>query len=1017
MNRLASLILAAAAAALLCSSPCRAEDPDFQQYLRTVFDGTSGLPGGIANDIEQTKDGVLWIGTYGGLYRYSGGSIRWMGGLKEVKTVNCLYSDEAGRLWIGTNDNGVSIFIGQEITNTINKSSGLPSNSVRSIVQDSAGRYYVGTTSSLAIVTVKSGLRVEGLMPEVMYAKSLSAGPDGLVAAVNDEGRLFLIRDGRVIATRMDPGAGELYDCVSFSPDGLVYAGTQGSRIDVLRYAYGDLRRIRAYNCGSLKGINSISFREDGGFFICSDTGPGYSGKSGIPVRIESGSFDNSVENVLTDYQGNFWFTSSRKGIMRMTQSVFHKESGRYTKGRSVVNTVARWRGALFMGTDSGLDVGSESLADPLAHKLIEMFRGTRIRCLRQDSRGHLWICTSGKGVWDIAPDGGLRGYDDASGAGGSKFRTVLEAFGGVAAAGDSGIAFIRDGEVQYAVGKEQGLSNPRVLCLMERDGDLLAGTDGNGIAVVRGGRVVRHILQDDGLSSEIILRMVRDPQGGGAFIVTGNGLCYMEQDGTIRHLSKFPYYNNFDLACGKNGMLFVTSSAGLYITSRADLLAGKDLRYTLYNANNGMGLELVPNAWNDLAPDGSWWIAGKTGALLMNLSNYEIKVRSYRMLMETVMVDGAARHVVKGEPIHIGSDARRVELMPEVVNYSSKDPVVSTWLEGIDRAPAVKAQSELGPIAYTNLPPGSYTFHVAVLGSESGVPVSENTYRLVKDREFKDHWWFGAYVAAVAMLLSAYLSWLGARIWTQRVIREQKEKLDLQATQLRMVNETILTIAQAVDAKDERTSQHSRRVAKYAVMIAKRMGMPPEKCENLRQIALLHDIGKIGIPDRVLNKPGRLTDEEYEIMKTHVKRGAEILKNFTIIDNVAEGALYHHERYDGKGYAKGLKGEQIPLNARIIGIADAFDAMTSNRVYRGKLDMDTVIAELKRGRGTQFDPKIDDIMLSLIEDGTINLKRMYGHAAARAAAKASGAAKADGGAGQAGAREAAKEASGEARH
>ena len=142
--------------------------------------------------------------------------------------------------------------------------------------------------------------------------------------------------------------------------------------------------------------------------------------------------------------------------------------------------------------------------------------------------------------------------------------------------------------------------------------------------------------------------------------------------------------------------------------------------------------------------------------------------------------------------------------------------------------------------------------------------------------------------------------------------------------------------------------------------------------------MALLHDIGKIGIPDAILNKPAKLTDEEYEIMKSHVLLGGEILKDFTMIENVQVGALYHHEKYDGTGYCHGLKGEEIPLEARIIGIADAFDAMTANRVYRRQLDLDFVIAELKRCSGTQFDPTLVEIMLSLIEDGTIDVERLY---------------------------------------
>ena len=205
-----------------------------------------------------------------------------------------------------------------------------------------------------------------------------------------------------------------------------------------------------------------------------------------------------------------------------------------------------------------------------------------------------------------------------------------------------------------------------------------------------------------------------------------------------------------------------------------------------------------------------------------------------------------------------------------------------------------------------------------------------------------------------------------------------QKRELELAKKQVEMGNETILTIAKTVDARDENTSQHSIRVSEYSVLIAQKLGFSKGACDELRRTALLHDIGKIAIPDRVLKKPDRLTDEEYETMKSHVVKGAEILKNFTLLEHVEEGALYHHERYDGSGYVHGLKGEEIPINARIIGIADAFDAMTANRVYRKKLNPDLVLGELEKGRGTQFDPKLTDIMMELILDGTIDLSQLY---------------------------------------
>ena len=201
----------------------------------------------------------------------------------------------------------------------------------------------------------------------------------------------------------------------------------------------------------------------------------------------------------------------------------------------------------------------------------------------------------------------------------------------------------------------------------------------------------------------------------------------------------------------------------------------------------------------------------------------------------------------------------------------------------------------------------------------------------------------------------------------------KQKE-LNIAKQQVQMGNETIMAIARTVDAKDENTSQHSQRVSDYSGLIAIEMGLSADECENLRKAALLHDIGKIGIPDRILNKPARLDDDEYEVMKTHVTRGAEILKDFTMVERAAEGAKYHHERFDGTGYPEGLKGYRIPLYGRIIGVADAFDAMTQNRVYRKRLTVDFALNELRKCSGTQFDPDIADIMIKLVKNETITI-------------------------------------------
>jgi diguanylate cyclase (GGDEF)-like protein/putative nucleotidyltransferase with HDIG domain len=180
----------------------------------------------------------------------------------------------------------------------------------------------------------------------------------------------------------------------------------------------------------------------------------------------------------------------------------------------------------------------------------------------------------------------------------------------------------------------------------------------------------------------------------------------------------------------------------------------------------------------------------------------------------------------------------------------------------------------------------------------------------------------------------------------------------------------SIMAIANTIDAKDEYTSGHSVRVANGVEAIARRLGWDEKEIQNIHYVALLHDIGKIGVPDAILNKPSRLSEEEFAIIKKHPVIGSEILKDIRMIRHVVEGALYHHERYDGKGYPYGLEGKRIPIYARIVGIADAYDAMTSNRVYRPKLSDEKVLEELERGKGRQFDPDLAQMLIQMIKEG-----------------------------------------------
>ncbi len=192
-----------------------------------------------------------------------------------------------------------------------------------------------------------------------------------------------------------------------------------------------------------------------------------------------------------------------------------------------------------------------------------------------------------------------------------------------------------------------------------------------------------------------------------------------------------------------------------------------------------------------------------------------------------------------------------------------------------------------------------------------------------------------------------------------------------LQGNQEHLIDQIITALSNTVEAKDVYTSGHSSRVANYAREIMYRLGGSGQQQMDTYYMGLLHDVGKIRVQDSIINKNGRLTDQEYEQIKLHTVAGYHILKGVTVIPDLAMGARWHHERYDGKGYPNGLSGEDIPLIARIISVADSYDAMTSNRSYREIMPQQKVRQEIENGKGTQFDPKIAQIMLDMIDEDT----------------------------------------------
>lgn len=222
--------------------------------------------------------------------------------------------------------------------------------------------------------------------------------------------------------------------------------------------------------------------------------------------------------------------------------------------------------------------------------------------------------------------------------------------------------------------------------------------------------------------------------------------------------------------------------------------------------------------------------------------------------------------------------------------------------------------------------------------------------------------------IAAIFLILCILL---GMRIYIgARRADEMDGLIERQKRDKELTREIIEAFAKVVDLKDNYTRGHSLRVANYTEMLSKELGYDEETTEKYRNIALMHDIGKVGIPDSVLNKPGKLTDDEFALIKSHTSRGYEVLENISIMPEIATGARAHHERPDGKGYPQGLKKDEIPRVAQIIAVADCFDAMYSNRPYRKRMNFDKVVSIIKEASGTQLTPDVVDAFLRLVDKG-----------------------------------------------
>nr|MCR4902942.1 HD domain-containing protein [Butyrivibrio sp.] len=862
------------------------------------------------------------------------------------------------------------------------KADGLSSLMIQSIVENADGTIFFGTSQGVAYVDTDLNLHMlEDARIKDEYIRTLACdGKDTIYGTTKNNGVFMMVKNDFEGYVYYDNTGKVILNAHTIFADpeneSYVYIGTTDSKIYYGKFENG-FELVKEINCDPLSYINCIKQIGDK-LWICADNGIGYIEDNKLYV-LDNLPMNSSVTSVMTDYLGNLWFTSSKQGIMKIVLNHFTDVFAQYGLEETVVNATCMLEDKLFIGskTDGITVIQDDKILKSLPVKesasasgfeyedtdLIEMLDECRIRSIYRDSSDRLWISTFS--------DQGLIRYDHGEvlkftlmdDMPSERVRAVLErSDGSFAVCCTGGLVIIRDDKVESVYDEHDGLTNLEILTCDELDnGDLVIGTDGDGLYIISESGIT-HIGTDQGLSSDIVMRVKKDISRDILWIITSNSICYMKPDHSVTLIKNFPYSNNFDLYENQNGKMWVLSSDGIYVVSVDEMLENGEITSFHYGMANGLSCITTSNSYSEVTEEGDMYISGTSGVIKVNIENGLEDINDFKMSVPFVVADGDYIFPDEKGNFNLSSDVNKLTIYSYVFNYSLMDPVISYKLEGKDTEAVKIKESELSAITYTDLEGGKYSF-VLSIENPKGLDPKELRVGIIKEQAVYEVPWVQALAVVIVIIILLLLVQLYINLRTRHFMQKANEQKEL-------TREIVEAFAKVIDMKDKYTNGHSFRVARYTAMLATQMGYDEDTVEKYYNIALLHDIGKIGIPPEVLNKQDKLNGPEYNIIEKHPVYGYEILKNISVMPDLAIGAEYHHERIDGKGYPNGLKGDEIPKVAQIIAVADTFDAMYSDRPYRKRMNFDKVVEIMKQASGTQLASDVVDAFLKLVEKG-----------------------------------------------
>lgn len=1002
----------------------------FSNYYSQTWTVSDGLPGNCITDIMQDDEGFIYFGTYEGLVRFNGYEFfvlnKNKNGSVDFIAARKIFQSSDGSFWIGSNDEGLTCIKEDGTIFSYSIENGLFNNSVRSLCEDRKGNVWVGTSSGICYVNREmeictpdfSRLMEAGIFSGNNFlVSSLMCDSSGTVWVItNNENFTYCIREknGKFVLEIFEGISNlpsEHISSVMEAPDGSMWFGiAPHSAVHVEKGRNGITQTVYDIGIGEQKGTvvscimndskDNVWFSLDSGIVVLS-------GGKLLGFNQKNGLCDEEISKTFEDKEGNIWITTDKGGIQKLSPTKF-----KTIKMNSTVNAIAQdqKRGVMWVGTDNGLFCLKDGKY--VENSVTEFCRNIRIRHVSMSSSGKLLVGTYEKlGQVMVDPDDKIYNWTKKTGLAGDKTRVAIEGRDGSLYSGTTtGLSVIKpDGSIKN-ITMADGIESDFIMCLYEdREGRIWCGTDGGGIFILQDGNIVSSYSSRNGLVGNVIFKI--SEHSGKIWICTGSGLS-VYSNGTFSNFNASNGLGSdsvFQVIFDESNAWF-TCNKGIFSVKKSELEGLADgylssVTSKFYSKTDGINSSGVTSTSLSVRDSsGDIWFTLIDGIALYGINKDSLLESVPESHIEGIFVDN--NEIVFGvgldfndKTIRLSPGDKRLNIKYSGLSYTSSEKVrFKTRLIGFEKE--YSEWTDERTVSYTNLGPGTYTFTVVSKNGDDIVGTPSEILTVIKEPAFYQRQGFLLLIVLFSLAVIFFIIKIKTSAYRknqaklEKIVQERtKELTDLQhslelqveerTAELRKEKENVQRLSvesmkalvASIEAKDKYTNGHSIRVAEYSRMLASRLGKNQEEQDEIYYSALLHDIGKIAVPDYIINKQGKLTQEEFEIIKEHPIRGCEILKTVSFMQNAGIVARYHHERYDGKGYPDGLAGDEIPECARIVCVADSYDAMTSNRSYRKYLSQEVVKSELEKGRGTQFDPEVADIMLEIIrEDAGYNL-------------------------------------------